>query len=574
MSGAKMMLRNASLSLAALLVVGVGCANPDEEAALPPPKKIRDTGVADVATDSTAGDAAEDASDTGVVDTGPVDTGADAAKCTPLTTENKACGKCGTATRTCSSGGTWNEWSACAGEKTFTSCTVGEVRATECGKCGTQKDTCDPVTCEWLTGACLGEGVCAKGEVDVTAASCPVVGEVRERTCSDKCAWGAYGECTLPKGWIKMTAPTTTVLDGRYRHTGVWTGTEMIVWGGRGAGSTSTYVRSNGAAYNLLSDTWRAIAPVGSAMSSPSRWQHTAVWTGSKMVVWGGLYYYSESSSYARNDGAAYDPVADSWTAIATSPLSNRWGHDAVWSTTTNEMIVWGGGVGASSGQQYADGAAYDPVTNTWEALPPAPITPRWKHSMVWTGAEVVIWGGQNYTNGYLRDGARYDPKTKIWTKFPDPPAGLDGRFDHVSVYSGKEMLVWGGYSGISPYARNDGARYLPGGSWSAFSTPMDDVFATGTSSKRFAVQAWFGGGKLWLWTGAAGTSTSSYAAAGGAWYDPSTDKWGTMDVTGAPTTPRTRASVVWTGKEAILWGGSNYSTGSTFYNDGVVYRP
>ncbi len=572
-----MILRNASLSLAAILFVG--CATSDQDAELPPPKKnTPDASNADVATDSTAGDAAEDSANPGE-DTGPADTGADVAKCTPLSSENKPCGKCGTSTRTCSSAGTWNEWSMCTGEKTVTTCIVGDVRANECGKCGTQKDVCDPVTCEWVTGACLGEGVCAKGEVEVTSASCPVVGEIRERTCTDSCTWSAYGDCTLPKGWIAMTAPTTAVLDGRYWHTGVWTGTEMIVWGGRGAGSSSTYVRSNGAAYNLLNDTWRAIAPVGAAMSSPTRWQHTAVWTGSKMIVWGGLYYYSESSSYARNDGAAYDPTGDSWSSISTSPLSVRWGHGAVWSTTTNEMIVWGGGVSTASGQQYADGATYDPLTNTWEALPPAPIAPRWKHSMIWTGSEVVIWGGYGTasgTVGYLRDGARFDPKTKIWTKFPEPPASLDGRYDHVSVFSGKELLVWGGYgtSVASSYGRSDGARYLPGGSWTSFSTPLDDVFAAGTSAKRYAVQAWFGGGKLWLWSGALGNSSSALAQSGGAWYDPATDKWGTMDLTGAPTTNRARASVVWTGKEAILWGGSNYSSGSTYYNDGVVYRP
>ncbi len=94
-------------------------------------------------------------------------------------------------------------------------------------------------------------------------------------------------------------------------------------------------------------------------------------------------------------------------------------------------------------------------------------------------------------------------------------------------------------------------------------------------------MQAWFGGGKMFLWSGAAaGYSTPIYhysntALAGAASYDPATDKWTTVDTTGAPAS-RARASVVWTGKEAIIWGGSNSGGGSSasHFADCVIYRP
>ena len=42
------------------------------------------------------------------------------------------------------------------------------------------------------------------------------------------------------------------------------------------------------------------------------------------------------------NDGAAYDPVSDTWTPISTTNAPEaRWGHVAVWSSLG--MIVWGG---------------------------------------------------------------------------------------------------------------------------------------------------------------------------------------------------------------------------------------
>ena len=54
----------------------------------------------------------------------------------------------------------------------------------------------------------------------------------------------------------------------------------MIVWGGVGAGYFNT-----GGRYNPSIDGWTATtttnAPAG-------RYDHTAVWTGSQMIVWGG----------------------------------------------------------------------------------------------------------------------------------------------------------------------------------------------------------------------------------------------------------------------------------------------
>ncbi len=88
---------------------------------------------------------------------------------------------------------------------------------------------------------------------------------------------------------------------------------------------------SNPAGSGCIDDTW-------TAMSGPpdGRVGHTAVWTGSEMLIWGGSF-----SSYL-NSGGKYDPSTDSWTAInATSAPSARTDHTAVWTGT--EMIVWGG---------------------------------------------------------------------------------------------------------------------------------------------------------------------------------------------------------------------------------------
>jgi len=56
----------------------------------------------------------------------------------------------------------------------------------------------------------------------------------------------------------------------------------MIVWGGYG---NNGYL-NNGGRYNPSTDSWTAI----STSNAPSpRSNHTAVWAGSEMIVWGGF---------------------------------------------------------------------------------------------------------------------------------------------------------------------------------------------------------------------------------------------------------------------------------------------
>jgi hypothetical protein len=81
-----------------------------------------------------------------------------------------------------------------------------------------------------------------------------------------------------------------------------------------------------------IDDTWTAT----STTNAPNgRSNQTAVWTGSEMIVWGGF-----NGSFS-NTGDRYDPSTDSWTATTTTNAPDaREAHTAVW--TGDEMIVWG----------------------------------------------------------------------------------------------------------------------------------------------------------------------------------------------------------------------------------------
>jgi hypothetical protein len=137
----------------------------------------------------------------------------------------------------------------------------------------------------------------------------------------------------VPGGCIGDTwSPTIASPEGRVYHTAVWTGTEMILWGGQTG--PSSYL-NNGGRYNPSTDTWTALS---TANAPTARYLQTAVWTGNEMIVWGGQDEFFNDL----NTGGRYDPSTDSWTPTSTvNAPSGRYDHTAVW--TGSEMIVWGG---------------------------------------------------------------------------------------------------------------------------------------------------------------------------------------------------------------------------------------
>ncbi len=64
-------------------------------------------------------------------------------------------------------------------------------------------------------------------------------------------------------------------------------------------------------------DTW---TPTSTPNAPAGRRSHTAVWTGSEMIVWGGYFY--DGSLHWLNTGGRYNPSTDSWTATITHLLA------------------------------------------------------------------------------------------------------------------------------------------------------------------------------------------------------------------------------------------------------------
>jgi Collagen triple helix repeat (20 copies) len=315
---------------------------------------------------------------------------------------------------------------------------------------------------------------------------------------------GAPGDTTLigagyteiaPSRFDYWTATTTTgAPSGRQLHTAVWTGSRMIVWGGFDNG---VYV-NDGGQYDPVANAWTATTTTG---APAIREAHTAVWTGSRMIVWGGF----DGGAYL-NTGGQYDPSGNAWTATTTTGAPSARAYDtAVW--TGSKMIVWGG---TPDGLAHLnDGGLYDPVANAWTATTTtgAPSV-RYYHTTVWTGSKMIVWGGFGIS-GELNTGGQYDPSGNAWTATNTSGAPA-GRALDTAVWTGSRMIVWGGFDGGA--SLNTGGQYDPSGN------------------------AW--------------TATTTANAPPGSYYH----------------------TAVWTGSRMIVWGGS--PSPGTYLNDGGQWRP
>ena len=71
----------------------------------------------------------------------------------------------------------------------------------------------------------------------------------------------------------------------------------------------------------------------------------------------------------------------------------------------------------------------------------------------------MVVWGGSGNTTTYLNTGGRYDPATDSWTATSTTSAP-DARYLHTAIWTGSEMIVWGGGTILGEV--NTGGRYDP----------------------------------------------------------------------------------------------------------------
>ncbi|HEX9811054.1 MAG TPA: Ig-like domain-containing protein [Burkholderiales bacterium] len=343
---------------------------------------------------------------------------------------------------------------------------------------------------------------------------------------------------------VNASAPTT-----RMNHSAVWAGNEMIIWGGLdGLG-----VSNSGARYtpgNPAATAWMPTANTMMAGAPLARTDHTAVWNtlGNEMIVWGGELGGILGPT---NSGGRYSVASNVWTATPAPPpaVPPRSLHTAIW--TGGEMIIWGGVT--AGGVRTSTGGRFNPIGGgSWTATSMSgPPSARSEHTAIWTGTEMIVWGGVDDGALLLQTGGRYRRSTNNWLGVSTVSA-LSARAGHTAIWTGSEMIIWGGDAGLGPVA--DGARYNPtADTWS----PMRDAPIARSSHKAI-----WTGTEMIVWGGEVSDNS-------GAAYNPAHDTWRSVSIVAAPS-GRTGHTAVWTGNEMIVWGGND----AALTNTGGRYAP
>lgn len=233
-------------------------------------------------------------------------------------------------------------------------------------------------------------------------------------------------------------------IGARTNHQAVWTGTEMVVWGGFGRCCPIDSVIHDpaAAAYDPVSDKWRRIADVPPPWSGDDGSAVTVTDDG-RPFVW------------RRGHLAAYDATTNAWSEVAgvrpeplpsdpalptgtADPFALGVSLDRdlfTWTGTSGELrgVAWrspeeswrrtatlDGQAGASiaaggPGRIYAAAGQsarvleYRIADDRWEELPLPPIATRSATVLVWTGSELLFWGGIG-DEGPEMDGAAWRP--------------------------------------------------------------------------------------------------------------------------------------------------------------------
>lgn len=263
----------------------------------------------------------------------------------------------------------------------------------------------------------------------------------------------------------------------RTRHFIIGTGDQLMMFGGRDGMNPL----GDGALYDFDTRTWRTVSP-----GAPPASDRSAVWTGDRVLVWGGL---GSGDAYV-GAGFSYDPSSDRWAALSTvNGPGARAGHVAVW--TGEKMVVFGG---IAAGGHLGTGGVYDPERDSWQALPSqgAP-SPRLRHAAAWTGSELLVWGGEAGPGRYLGDGAIWSPSDDEWRPI-ESDGVLSARSAPIAVWTGDRLAVWGGRG--EDGVLGDGALYDP------VADRWEPMASEGAPSARTDHHAVWTGSTLVVWGG------------------------------------------------------------------------
>ncbi len=321
-------------------------------------------------------------------------------------------------------------------------------------------------------------------------------------------------------------------------------GIYMVIWGGSPA---EGFFSNSGWVYDSIADNWSIISPV----DAPSkRIGHTAVVYGDNMMIWGGV----GSNGEHLNNGGIYSHSKDKWERVFPDNkiITARKGHSA--SSVANKIIVWGG---SNEFNVIGDGASFDLETRKWKTIKRQEVLgARKSHTAsVYKDRLLFVWGGQS-GQGVLDSGAVYNPENGIWANLAADNSGPAPRVGHTALMIDGGLLIWGGKGNNVSYS--DGYIFVIDKSTTDFDKLGQEVKGTwvklaslGAPSPRFDHSANWTGTEMLIFGGETGLGVTNTGYA----YDIFKDSWRSLTTKGG-VTARTKHTSEWTGSQLVIFGG------------------
>ena len=180
------------------------------------------------------------------------------------------------------------------------------------------------------------------------------------------------------------------------------------------------------------------VAPWATVANHPLSMESPAIASnGTFLYSMGGYSGGATAASYS------YDPVANTWTPIASMPAAIYDAH-AAYAANVNAIYVFGGYDGANAlGSTYR----YDVTTGTWSTVAPMPA------ARIFPGVAYYGGNGKIYVIGGFDSGFtpfantwEYDPVVNTWnTSLANMPTGLGGSGTSID---GQFIYMTAGYDG------------------------------------------------------------------------------------------------------------------------------
>lgn len=213
-------------------------------------------------------------------------------------------------------------------------------------------------------------------------------------------------------------------------------------------GSSLALRAGAGPAVDLAGGRWSTITPP--RRGAVRNW-HLAAWTGKYVIAWGIPSHCcgtvtAKPTMGSSEWGVALNPVGGSWRSIPPAPVDFMV-ESTTW--TGNEVIVGGSTSGLTVRSAHNVLFGFDPTTWRWKRLAPPPIGTRSDAQVLWSGARLIVIGGQGHSATVSLNGATYNPATNRWGVLPAIPivaVGSESKEEPVGVtpaWAAGTLYVW-----------------------------------------------------------------------------------------------------------------------------------